>query len=179
MRPAILLCTCLLSLTTAAQQTGKKHSFYVQGGYRSSLFIKEAHKHGLNSETESNHHKCIVLNAGIQFYLRDNWRIGAAFTYDHFGTKHRSVEFSNLSYMLRCDKVWLEKNKYNLYSGLATGLTKIRRFENELETRRQLRFGYHIYFLGAEYEIIKNLFIDANAGWGVSGIAGTGARFNL
>jgi hypothetical protein len=179
MRTTILLCACLLALTSPAQLTGKKHSFYVQGGYRSSLFIKEAQKHGLNSETESSHHKCIVMNAGFHFYLRDSWRIGAAFTYDHFGTKHRSVEFSNLSYMLRCDKVWWKKNKYSLYSGLATGLTKTRMFENEREILRELRLGYHIYPLGVEYEILKNLFIDANAGWGVSGIASAGARFHF
>jgi hypothetical protein len=178
MKSTILLCACSISLTIGAQQTSN-HSFYVQAGYRSSLFIKEAREHGLNSATESSHHKCIVLNAGFQFYLRYNWRIGASFTYDHFGSKHRSVEFSNLSYMFRCDKIWLERNKYRLYSGLATGLTKQRKFENEKETGRELQLGYNIYLLGSEYKITKNLFIDANAGWGVSGIVSAGTRFNF
>lgn len=179
MKPIIICYACLLSLAISAQQAEKKYSFYFQGGYKSSLFIKEHGGHRLRSGTESHQHKCIIFNTGIQFFLRGNLRIGTSFTYDHFGTKHRSVEHSNLSYMLRCDWIWKEKNSYLLYSGLAGGLRRTRRFENEKETERMTAAAYHIYVIGAEYKIIKNLFIDANAGWGISGIVSAGAKFRF
>lgn len=179
MKALIILSACLLSLALSAQQSKKRHSFYVQCGYKSSLFIKEHGGHRLSSGTESHQHKCIIFNTGAQFLLTGNWRIGTSFTYDHFGTKHRSVEHSNLSYMLRCDWIWKEKNTYILYSGLAGGLRKTRRFENEKETERKTAAAYHIYVIGAEYKIIKTLFIDANAGWGMSGIISAGAKFRF
>ena len=179
MKPVIILPACLLSMTVSGQQNEKKYSFYLQGGYKSSLFIKEAAMHTLSSATESNSHKCIVLNTGVQFYLTATCRIGASLTYDHFGTKHRSVEQSNLSYFVRCDRIWKQKRKYAWYSGLMLGVTRIRRFEKETEIFRHSAAGYHIYLVGAEYKLVNNLFIDANAGWGMSGILSLGAKFRF
>lgn len=105
----------ILSMISYGQQQGKL-SFYAQGGYKSSGYIKESAHNEIASAKETAHHKCIVLNAGFLVNIADKWRIGPAFTYDHFGTKHRSVEFSNLSYMLRCDRTWKAAKTYSLYS---------------------------------------------------------------
>lgn len=179
MKQLTIFCACLLSLTIAAQHNKHKHSFYLQGGYRSSLFIKENGDHHLVSETESHQHKCIVFNTGVLFYAAQNWRVGASFTYDHFGTKHRSVEHSNLSYLLRCDRVWKEKSRYLLYSGLMLGVRKTRRFEEEEETGRQTAPAYHVCLIGAEYKLMNRVFIDVNAGYGVAGIVSIGAKFRF
>ncbi len=179
MKPVIIFSAFLLSLVSSAQQNKKKYFFYFQGGYKSSLFIKEAARHRFHSGTESHSHKCIVFNTGIQFLLAEGWRVGASFTYDHFGTKHRSLEFSNLSYLVRCDRIWKEKRNYSVYSGLMIGLTKTRQFEEEIEARQQTAPCYHIYLFGAEYKMINNLFMDMNAGWGVAGIINMGAKFRF
>ncbi|MGH2553498.1 MAG: hypothetical protein ACRDEB_07265, partial [Chitinophagaceae bacterium] len=115
-------------------QTSKKISFYVQGGYMSSGFIKESALKDFVSAKETSHHKCIILNAGFLVRVSEKWRIGPAFTYDHFGAKHRSVEFSNLSYMIRTDRIWKENRNFLLYSGLSLGIKKVRRFDDEIET---------------------------------------------
>jgi hypothetical protein len=91
MKPVILFCACLLHIGIFAQQREKKPSFYVHGGYMSSFYVKEANRNTLISEKETQHHKCIILNTGFQLSIFEKWRIGPAFTYDHFGAKHRSV----------------------------------------------------------------------------------------
>lgn len=179
MKSLIILYACLLPLAIAAQQNQKKVSFYTQGGYRSSNYIKEAGKYHLRSATESHHHKCIILNAGLQYRFAAKWVAGLSFTYDHFGTKHRSVELSNISYLIRCDRIWKEERRYLLYSGLMLGITKIRRFEDEKETERQTGPGYQVCIIGAEYKIVKWLSIDVNAGWGATGLLSAGARFKF
>lgn len=92
-----------------AQQQAKNFSMYIHGGYRSTAYIINEGQQKMVSETETSHHKCIIFNAGLQWNLSKKWRIGPSFTYDHFGTKHRSVEYSNLSYLLRCDRIWKKK----------------------------------------------------------------------
>jgi hypothetical protein len=177
MKPVIFFCACLLHIAISAQQREKKFSFYVQGGYMSSLYIKEANQSSLTSEKETRHHKCIIFNTGVQFYISEKWRIGPSFTYDHFGAKHRSVEYSNLSYMIRCDRIWKETKKCSLYSGLMIGVRKTRRFEDEAEVERRVSPCYQIYLIGAECKMIKGLSFDINAGWGVSGILSIGAKY--
>jgi len=179
MKSVIIFSALLLPLVIAAQQNGGKVSFYAQGGYRSSNYILEDGRDHLNSATESHHHKCIILNAGLQYRFAAKWRAGISFTYDHFGTKHRSVELSNISYLLRCDRIWKEESRYLLYSGVMLGITKKRRFEDEKETERKTAPGYQVCVFGAEYKIAKWLSIDMNAGWGVTGILGAGARFKF
>ena len=167
----------LLSVVATAQKT-KKVFFYVQGGYMSSGYIK-AHDHKeIISEMEKDHHKCIILNAGIQATISERWRAGLAFTYDHFGTKHRSVEYSNISYMIRGDRIWKETKNYLLYSGFSLGLRKIREFEEEIEVDRRLTPGYQVYLAGAELKINK-FMIDINAGYGVSGILNAGIKYRF
>jgi opacity protein-like surface antigen len=166
-------------MTAPAQSLTKKYCFYIQGGYMSSLYVKKAGQGEIISETEARHHKCIILNAGIQVNLSKKWKIGLAFTYDHFGTKHRSVEFSTLSYLLRCDRTWKETKKYTLYSGLSLGVRKSRRFENEVEIERKVNPGYQIYLMGANYKITDRLFFDVNAGWGVSGTLNAGLKYRF
>jgi hypothetical protein len=179
MKPVIFFCACLLHIAISAQQPKKKISFYVQGGYMSSLYVKEANQHRLISEKETRHHKCIILNTGFQFYISEKWRIGPAFTYDHFGTKHRSVEYSNLSYMIRCDRIWKETKKYSLYSGLMTGVRKTRRFEEETEVEHRVTPCYQIYLIGAESKVTNRIFFDVNAGWGVSDWYENGSPFDF
>jgi hypothetical protein len=179
MRYTMILCVFLVSLTSTAQLKNKKYSFYLQGGYRSSLYIHEASKHRLHTIKESHQHKCIVLNTGLQFYWKPRWRIGTSFTYDHFGTQHRSLEFSNLSYLLRCDRIWTRRKEYDLYSGVMTGITVTRRFDDEVETGRDTKPGYHIYLMGIEYKLMKNVSLDANVGWGVAGLFNMGAQFKF
>ncbi|MBL7749439.1 MAG: hypothetical protein JNM19_18505 [Chitinophagaceae bacterium] len=179
MKSSVILFACSLPLAIAAQQVQKKVSFYAQGGYRSSNYIKEAAKEHLASATETHHHKCIILNAGFQYRFAAKWRAGLAFTYDHFGTKHRSVELSNISYLIRCDRIWRDERRYLLYSGVMLGITKIRRFEDENETERKTEPGYHLCLIGAEYKIAEWLSIDLNAGWGAAGLLSAGARFKF
>src|SRR5712671_4649604 len=123
----------LLPISLLAQQQPGKFLLYAQGGYMSSGYIKKSGEKEIVSTTETRHHKCIILNAGFLVSLSQKWRIGSVFVYDHFGTKRRSVEYSNLSYMIRCDRIWKETKKYSFYSGLAFGIRKIRRFEDETE----------------------------------------------
>lgn len=165
----------ILSMISYGQQQGKL-SFYAQGGYKSSGYIKESAHNEIASAKETAHHKCIVLNAGFLVNIADKWRIGPAFTYDHFGTKHRSVEFSNLSYMLRCDRTWKAAKTYSLYSGVSLGIRKVRRFDDEVETGRNATLGYHVYLIGAELKF-GPFAIDANAGYGVSGILNFGLKY--
>ena len=179
MKPVILLCACLLQIEISAQQQGKKFSFYVQGGYMSSQYVKEAKLNTLISEKETRHHKCIILNTGFQFNISEYWRVGPSFTYDHFGAKHRSVEYSNLNYMIRCDRIWKKTKKYSLYSGLMTGLRKTRRFEEEIEVEHRVHPCYHIYLIGAESKVTNGLFFDVNAGWGATGILSIGAKYRF
>lgn len=178
MKTMILVFAVLLSLAVPAQQRQGRYSFYIQGGYKSSGYIRESGQKEIVSETETNHHKCIIFNAGFLVNLSEKWRIGPAFTYDHFGTKHRSVEFSNLSYMLRCDRIWKEAKHYSFYSGLSLGVRKIRRFEDEIEMERQVLPAYQVYLLGAEYKIGR-FHIDINAGYGVSGILNAGIKYRF
>jgi len=133
MKKIIIAILILLALSVPAQQRPGKYFFYVQGGYRSSGYIKEAGQKEIVSESETHHHRCIIFNAGFLVRISEKWRTGLAFTYDHFGTKHRSVEYSNLSYMLRCDRIWKETKKILFYSGLSLGVRKIRKFEEEKE----------------------------------------------
>ena len=167
-----------LPISLLGQELPKKHSIYVQGGYMSSLYVKEAKGKRIISETETMHHKCVILNAGFQLLLTNKWLIGPAFTYDHFGTKQRAVEYSVLSYLLRCDRMWKETKIYRLYSGLAIGLRTVKRFEDEVITERRIIPGYHIYLIGADIKIKKFLF-DVYAGYGVSGILNFGGKYEF
>ena len=177
MKKIFILCIFFIPIVLQAQQPTKKISIYVLGGNKSSSYLKEAAHKQIVSKTEAKHHKCIVFNAGIQFDISEKWRIGASFTYDHFGTKHRSIEYSNISYLLRCDRVWKNGKNYALYSGLATGFRKVREFENEVEIKRKVSLGYQIYVAGLNYKLANRFFIDANAGWGVSGILSVGGKY--
>lgn len=179
MKRSALLYACLLPLVIAAQADGRKYSFYAQAGYMSSSYIKESSANHLTSATETHQHLCIIFNTGVQISLSRQWRAGAGFTYDHFGTKHRSVEYSNISYMLRCDRIWKEKAKYLLYSGIAAGVRKTRRFEEEKEASRTTGPSYQVYVIGAEYKIAGNVYVDFNAGWGATGILSAGARLRF
>lgn len=179
MKTVILVYAFLLPIITKAQKQSKHISLYIDGGHKSATYQKENSHKLLISETETNHHKCIVLNAGLQWTLSEKWRIGPSFTYDHFGTKLRSVEYSNLSYSFRCDRIWKKTKKYLLYSGLSTGIRKVRKFEDEIETERKTVFAYQIYATGINYKIINKFFIDLNIGWGVSGILCIGASYRF
>lgn len=167
----------IVSMISYGQQR-EKFYFYAQGGYKSSGYIKESAQHEIVSAKETAHHKCIVLNAGFLMKAGQNWRIGSAFTYDHFGTKHRSVEFSNLSYMLRCDRVWKKTKSYSLYSGLSLGAKKVRRFEEETETAKYVNPAYQVYLAGIDLKLSR-FMIDVNAGYGVSGILNCGLKYQF
>ena len=110
--------------------------------------------------------------------VSEKWRTGFAFTYDHFGTKHRSVEYSNLSYMLRFDRIWKESKTFLFYSGLSVGARKIRRFDEEIETERHVAPAYQVYLMGADLKI-GHLMIDANVGYGVSGLLNLGLKYHF
>ena len=168
----------LLPLSVSAQRRPGKYFFYVQGGYMSSGYIKESGQNDIISKTETQHHKCIILNAGFLVRVAEKWRVGPAFTYDHFGTKHRSVEYSNLNYMMRCDRIWKETKNFFFYSGLSFGVRKIRRFEYETETESHVIPAYQVYLLGADLKIGR-LLIDVNAGYGVSGILNAGLKYQF
>lgn len=177
MKISLLFISCMLSMELIAQKMSNKYSLYINSGYLSSLFIKESLQEQIVSKVETQHHKCIIFNVGLQMRLLKKWTIGPEFTYDHFGTKHRTVEYSNLSYMLRCVRTWKEAPKYSLYSGLSFGVRKIRRFEDETEMERKTIPAYQVDVIGVNYKLIDKLFIDINAGWGVSGIVSIGGRY--
>lgn len=178
MKKIIIALVILLPVSLPAQQQAGKFFFYVQGGYMSSGYVKESVQKVIVSAKETQHHKCIILNAGFLVRISENWRVGPAFTYDHFGTKHRSVEVSNLSYMLRCDRIWKETKNYLFYSGFSLGARKIRRFEDETEVGRRAKPAYQIYLAGADFKINRFL-IDVNAGYGVSGILNVGVKYRF
>ncbi|HMK26941.1 MAG TPA: hypothetical protein VK483_13000 [Chitinophagaceae bacterium] len=178
MKKLVLVFVILLPVLLLAQQRPGKYLFYIQGGYMSSGYIKESRQKEIVSEKETQHHKCIIFSAGFMINLSEKWRIGPAFTYDHFGTKHRSVEYSNLSYMLRCDKIWKATKKYSFYSGLSLGARKIRRFEDETETESHVSMAYQVYLLGADLKIDRFL-IDVNVGYGVAGILNVGLKYRF
>lgn len=161
-----------------AQHSSKKFSLYVQGGYMSNGFIKEGVAHHIHSATETHQHKCIIFSAGFMIDLPGKWRIGPAFTYDHFGTKHRSIEYSNLIYMLRADRIWKENKHFLFYSGAATGIKKIRQFEEEKEIGRREVLAYQVYLAGLELKL-NRFSLDATAGYGVSGILNVGLRYRF
>lgn len=178
MKKHTLIVTLLLASTLSFCQQHKKYVLYVQGGYKSSGYIQESAHNEIASAKETAHHKCIVLNAGFLVNIAAKWRIGPAFTYDHFGTKHRSVEFSNLSYMLRCDRTWKSAKTYSLYSGVSLGIRKVRHFDEEVETGRYTTLGYQVCLIGAELKM-GPFAIDANAGYGVSGILNFGLKYRF
>ena len=92
---------------------------------------------------------------------------------------NRSVEYSNLSYLLRCDRIWKKTKNYSLYSGLAAGTRKVRKFEEEKETERKIVLGYQIYLAGISYKVLNRFSLDATTGWGVTGILSIGATYRF
>ena len=179
MKKLLLITVYLIPHLLQAQTNSKKMSVYYQAGHSSSNYLSAKAQDHLFSATESHDHKCIVFNIGMQYKISKDWRLGTAFTYDHIGTKHRSLEYSNVSYMLRADRIWKGAGKFSYYSGLAGGITKVRMFESEKETMRTTKFGYQIYLIGINYEVFRNFQLDANIGYGVTGLFNAGARFNF
>jgi hypothetical protein len=178
MKKLIIAFIILLPMSVPAQQQPGKYFFYVQGGFMSSGYIKEAGQKEIISKTETHHHRCIIFNAGFLVRVSEKWRTGPAFTYDHFGTKHRSVEYSNISYMMRCDRIWKETKKFLFYSGLSLGVRKIRKFEEEKEVTRRTNLAYQVYLAGVDFKI-NRFMIDVNAGYGVSGILNAGLKYRF
>jgi len=168
----------LLPIFLSAQISSGKYFIYVQGGYVSSWYVKEAMQKSIVTETDPHTHKCIILNAGLQIKISKNWRIGPSFTYDHFGTKHRDVEFHSFSYLLRVDRIWKETKQMTLYSGLCSGINSIRRFEEKVKKDYSVNPCWHICLLGAEIKIYKFL-LDVNAGYGVSGVLNMGIKYRF
>ena len=89
------------------------------------------------------------------------------------------MEYSTLSYLLRCERTWKEKKKYSLYSGLSAGIRKARRLENEVEMESKINTGYQVYLMGINYKAANKVFFDVNAGWGVSGILSAGLQYRF
>lgn len=178
MKKLILFFFVFLPVFITAQQPSGKYFIYVQGGYVSSWYVKEAMQKSIVTETDPHNHKCIILNAGFQMMFSKKWRIGPSFTYDHFGTKHRDVEFHSFSYLLRVDRVWKETKQMTVYSGLSLGVNSIRRIEEDIKKDYQVNPGWHVYLLGADIKIYKFL-IDVNAGYGVSGVFNIGAKYRF
>ncbi len=178
MKKIIFAIVILLPLSVLAQQRPGKYFFYVQSGYMSSGYIKESGQKEIVSKTETHQHKCIIFNAGFLVKISEKWRTGPAFTYDHFGSKHRSVEYSNISYMIRCDRIWKETKKFLFYSGLSLGGRKTRKFEEEKEVESQIKPDYQVCLLGADFKSGRFL-IDINIGYGVSGILNAGLKYRF
>ena len=133
MKKLIIAISFLSPITLLAQQQSGRISFFYQPGYMSSGFITKTRQNEIATAKETQPHKCIIFNVGFLMRLSETWRIGPAFTYDHIGTKLRSGEYSSLSFMLRCDRIWKETKTYLFYSGLSFGVKKIRQFEDEIK----------------------------------------------
>jgi hypothetical protein len=176
MKKLILFCFVFSPLLITAQRSSGKYFIYVQGGYLSSGYVKEALQKSIATETDLDNHKCIILNAGFQIKISKDWRIGPSFTYDHFGTKHRDVEFHSFSYLLRTDRVWKETKQATFYSGICLGINSIRRIKEEIKKDYSVNPCWHIYLIGADIKIYK-LLLDVNAGYGVSGVLNVGAKY--
>jgi hypothetical protein len=162
----------------ASQQLQKKYFVYVGGGHISSLYVNRAVLKTIVSETDSRSHACPILNAGIQRMVSKDWRVGLSFSYDHFGLKDRSIEYSSLGYMLRCDRIWKETKKSILYSGLSAGIRTLKRFDNEVLKEHHVSPGYHLYLIGADFKIEKFL-LDINIGVGTSGVLNYGLKYRF
>jgi hypothetical protein len=178
MKKLIIAISFLLPITLSAQQQSGKISFFYQAGYMSSGFITKSGQNKIATTTETQPHKCIIFNVGFLMRLSEKWRIGPAFTYDHFGTKQRSGEYSNLSFMVRSDRIWKETKTYLFYSGLSSGVKKIRQFEDEIEIASHVTPAFQFYLIGAEFKVNRFSF-DANAGWGVAGILCAGVKYRF
>ena len=178
MKNLICVFLYLLPLSAPSQQLSEKYSIYIQGGFISSLYVKEAMFKHIVSETHSHHHACPILSAGFQWNISNKWRVGPTFSYDHFGLKDRSVEYNVLSYLLRCDRIWKETKKINFYSGLSLGVRTLKQFENENLIEHNLMPGYHIYLIGTEFNI-KQFAFDLNVGIGTSGIVNLGGKYRF
>lgn len=178
MKKLILFFFAFSPVFITAQQSSGKHFIYVQGGYLSSWYVKEVMQKNIVTETDHHNHKCIILNAGFQIMLSKNWRLGPLFTYDHFGTKHRDVEFHSFSYLLRLDRVWKETKQITLYSGVCLGVNSIQRIEEEIKKDHTVNPGWHVYLFGADIKLYKFL-IDINSGYGVSGVLNIGLKYRF
>ena len=178
MKKLIIAITFLLSIKLSAQQHSGRISFFYQPGYMSSGFIIKSGQNEIATAKETQPHKCIIFNAGFLMRISEKWRMGPAFTYDHFGTKKRSGEYSNLSFMLRSDRIWKEGKTYLFYSGLSLGAKKIRQFEDEIEIKSNVAPAFQVYLIGAEFKVSRFSF-DVNAGWGVGGILGAGVKYRF
>jgi|GEM_PF-2870689 len=155
-----------------------KYSFHVEGGYLSNDYVKEALRKGINSKDENRNHKCIILDVGMQIRISKDWRIGPSFTYDHFGTKHRSVEFSILSFLLKADRIWKETRTFTFHSGIALGIKSKKKFVNNILISRSTRLGCQFDLAGIGLKLGQfNLY--NNIGWGTSGFFSTGIRYSF
>jgi len=178
MKRLIFFFFVLLPVFLSAQRSSGKYFFYVQGGYLSAWYVKEAMQKSIATETDPHNHKCIILNAGFQIKVSKDWRVGPSFTYDHFGTKHRDVEFHSFSYLLRVDRIWKETKQISIYSGLSLGINSTRRIEEKIKKDYSVNPGWQIYLLGADIRIYEFL-LDINAGYGVSGILNMGIKYRF
>lgn len=178
MKKIIIALAFLLPFTLTAQQHSGKISFFYQAGYLSAGYINKSGQNEIATMKEAQPHKCIIFNVGFLMRLSEKWRMGPAFTYDHFGTKQRTGEHSNLSYMVRSDRIWKETKTYLFYSGLSLGVRKIRRFEDKTEIESSLIPAFQVYLMGVEFKVARFSF-DVNAGWGVAGILDAGVKYRF
>jgi len=178
MKKRILFYFVFLPILINAQQPSGKYFIYVQGGYLSSGYVKKAMQKSIVTETDPHNHKCIILNAGFQMMIAKNWRIGPSFTYDHFGTKYRDVEFHSFSYLFRTDRIWKETKQVTFYSGICLGVNTIQQIENEIKKDHSVNPDWHIYLLGTDIKVHRFL-IDVNTGYGVSGVLNVGVKYRM
>jgi hypothetical protein len=152
-----------------AQSRTKNLSFFVNGGYISSGYLKEAVNRSQHKMLDSRNHNCIILNTGIQFRVAEKWRIGPAFSYDHFGIKDRQLSFSRLSYMFRTDRIWKETKKIVLYSGISAGVARTKKFQSHQLIQSHTGPVYHFYAGGMQFKFY-HFYLDINIGYGPAGL---------
>jgi hypothetical protein len=168
----------LITSNSYAQPPAKEISFYLHGGFYSENFMRLAVFRKMMSESNTHAHVCPVLNTGFQITLPGKWRVGPAFSYDHFGLHDRAIEYSILGYSIKGDKTWYETQRLGFYSGISLGVRTMKHFQNNILVGKNVKPCYQICLAGAEFKIWDFSF-DVNLGYGNAGILNGGMRYRF
>ncbi|HYC39835.1 MAG TPA: hypothetical protein VEB63_05045 [Chitinophagaceae bacterium] len=174
-----LLLLLFLGIPLAAgAQPAETISVYVGGGHLSSTYRSSTSKGLTASKLDPGHHRCLVLNMGVQWKMGQNWRVGPMASYDHYGTQFRTLEFDVWNFLIRVDRIWKRSDRCSFYSGFAAGVSNWRFEENNKQKERRLQPATQFYLAGANLHL-KGISFEGHLGWGVSGLLGLAARFPL
>ena len=175
MRVILPIIFLLNSFFGFSQEKKIKYSFYAGGGLFSARYLDTYATH-LEPES-SRGHLCPVLNTGIQIE-KGKWRVGSGFSYDHFGPKDRSAEYSTLSYYLAADRSWIESRDTKIYSGFSLGVSVFKKLEKQTVIEKKVEHCFDVVVFGTEF-CLGNISVDVGLGYGVAGLVKGALRYSF